>query len=157
MSEIIDDKNERIKQRKKEWALENKERIKQRKKEWYEKNKQRILQERNEKYKQDKEKIKQRVRKYNKSNGAIKKKIRRHFEEDEEKGRISDIDYDYIINLLQNQDYKCKRCNILVKLSWTDAYDNQQFSINRINNDLGHIKGNVEITCLSCNRIYHHS
>ena len=157
MSEIFDDKKERIKQYKKKWALENKEKLKQRKKEWYENNKERILQERKEKYEKDKDTIKQKVKKYNKSNGAIKKKIRRHYEEDEEKGRHSDIDYDYIINLLQEQDYKCKRCNILVKLCWTDAYDNQQFSINRINNNLGHIKGNIEITCLYCNRISNYS
>ncbi len=155
MSEIFEDTFTKRTETKRMWTLKNKEKIKEKQRIWYEENKERILQKRKQNYEQKKEQIKERVKKYSKSNGAIKKKIRRHFEEDEEKGRQSDIDYDYVINLLQSQEYKCKRCNNLVKLSWTQKYDEQQFSINRINNNWGHIKGNIEITCLLCNRKCH--
>ena len=82
----------------------------------------------------------------------MKKKIRRHYEEDTAKGRESNLTYEYIMNLLEEQDNECAHCDRVVKLSWTKAYDPAQFSINRIKNKYGHIEGNVEICCLQCNR-----
>ncbi|RHZ52080.1 hypothetical protein Glove_465g9 [Diversispora epigaea] len=34
---------------------------------------------------------------------------------------------------------------------WDVAIDLDQWTVNRINNDLGHIEGNVRLTCLECN------
>jgi hypothetical protein len=153
MSDLFDDKQQKIKEYKKQWALKNKEKLREHKRKYYEDNKQKLLEKQKIYYEANKEEIQDKNKKYNKSNGSIQKKVRRHKEEDLSKGRENDINYDYVINLLQSQDYKCNKCNILVKLSWNDKYDEQQFSINRINNDIGHMKGNVEITCLYCNRV----
>ena len=150
-----EENREEINKYKKIHHEDNKEEIQEKQRNYYEDNKEGIQDKQRNYYEDNKEGIKEKHKKYNKSSGAIKKKIRRHREEDLEKGRENDIHYDYVVNLLQSQEYKCKRCNILVKLSWTDRYDKQQFSINRINNDLGHIMENIEITCLHCNRVYH--
>jgi predicted secreted Zn-dependent protease len=101
--------------------------------------------QKNQQARKDKQKV------YGKGVGAIKKKIRRHIDIDKEKGRETDIDYDYVVNLLSEQDDKCSRCDVPVKQAWTQRYDLDQFSINRLDNSIGHIRGNVEITCLKCN------
>lgn len=124
------------------------------KRKWYNDNKERILAKQANKYARNSESVNVRTKKYNKSNGAVKKKLRRHQEEDEEKGREFDLTYQYVIDLLVNQNNECAHCDITVKLAWTKAYDSAQFSINRINNKIGHIEGNVEICCLQCNRTY---
>ncbi len=141
---------------KRQWRLKNKERLAAEKREWYLANKEYASATAHERYLKNKEAIKARVKTYSKSHGAIKKKLRRHKEEDDEKGRDNDLTYDYVIDLLQQQDNECAHCNTKVKLSWTKAYDPGQFSINRIKNKYGHIEGNVEICCLQCNREYKH-
>ena len=141
---------------KRQWRLKNKERLAAKKRQYYLANRERILVIEAERYQNNKEAIKARVNTYSKSHGAIKKKLCRHKEEDDEKGRDNDLTYDYVIDLLQQQDNECAHCNTKVKLSWTKAYDPCQFSINRIKNKYGHIEGNVEICCLQCNREYNH-
>ena len=137
-----------------QWNLKNKERLAAKRREWYLANKEAVKAIERERYYDNKDAIKARIRTYNKSHGAIKKKLRRHKEEDDEKGRDNDLTYDYVIDLLRQQDNECAQCDAKVKLSWTDAYDPGQFSINRIKNKYGHIEGNVEICCLQCNREY---
>jgi hypothetical protein len=139
---------------KKEWYLKNKEKCKANRRRWYLANKERLVAEANELYKQNKEAIKARVKAYGKSHGAIKKKLNHHKDEDEKKGREFNLTYEYVIGMLDGQNGVCSRCDTVVKKSWTEAYDAQQFSINRLDNKLGHIEGNVEICCLQCNREY---
>jgi hypothetical protein len=139
---------------KKQWYLAHKERVQQQKRKWYLANRERVLAEQADRYHEISEHKQSMSRKYNKSTGALKKKIRRHRDEDEEKGRDNDITESYVIRLLAKQDSKCIHCAIKVKLVWTEAYDKAQFSINRIDNSLGHLRGNVEICCLQCNRVY---
>lgn len=56
------------------------------------------------------------------------------------------IDVEYIENMLDNT-YCCKYCS--------KDIDYQNFSIDRINNDLGHIKNNIQIICKMCNITKH--
>ena len=156
---------------KRQYYLKNKERLAAKRRERYLANRERTLAMDAERYQNNKEEIKARVRAYTannkedvnakkrastKSNGAIKSKLHRHKKEDTARGRDFDLTYNYVIDLLRQQDNECAQCDTEVKLSWTDAYDPGQFSINRINNKYGHIEGNVEICCLQCNREYKH-
>ena len=52
------------------------------------------------------------------------------------------------------QEDKCALCLIEMKWDWDLAGDPDQWTVDRINNDLGHIEENVRLTCLECNR--HH-
>ena len=139
---------------KRQWYLKNKERLAAKNRQWYLANKEAVKARVNTYRENNRETVNAKKRADNKSHGAIKKKLRRHREEDAEKGRDNDMTYDYVIDLLRQQDNECAQCDAMVKLSWTDAYDPGQFSINRIKNKYGHIEGNVEICCLQCNREY---
>ncbi len=59
----------------------------------------------------------------------------------------------WITDTLKKQNYCCSRCYTPLSLDYSYG-DPAQFSVNRHNNDLPHIKSNCEITCLSCNQGY---
>ena len=135
----------------KQYREQNKDKIKERKKEYRDKNKDKIKERKKEYRDKNKDKIKQHKKEYQQTTGAIVCKISHTKEADIKKNREFNIDVDYIKELLENQQYNCANCNIKVKMEWTDKFDKEQFSINRIDNKIGHIKGNVEITCWGCN------
>jgi hypothetical protein len=59
----------------------------------------------------------------------------------------------WITDTLKKQNYCCSRCYTPLSLDYSYG-DPAQFSVNRHNNDLPHIRSNCEITCLSCNQGY---
>lgn len=82
----------------------------------------------------------------------IEKKIKGHVEYDTEKSFDTDIDVDYIKNLIVKQNYTCFHCNENVKVNCFQSGDVKQFSIDRKKDNVGHVKGNIIIACLECNR-----
>lgn len=60
------------------------------------------------------------------------------------------ITLEYIKSMVENEKI-CKYCGISMNFINFERYDQHQFTINRLNNDLGHIRSNVEICCLNCN------
>ena len=58
------------------------------------------------------------------------------------------IDYDYVKNLIIESNDKCCYCEIQLQFI---HYDKDLATIERINNSLGHIKGNCLIACKLCN------
>lgn len=154
---------EQLRQKHREYAIKNrgkrklyeeehKEEISKYKKEWALKNKEKIKLKNQERYENNKEEIKSKVGKYKKSFiGAVKAKIVCSKQEDLKYNRDNDIDEYFVKHLLEIQDFKCLHCNKNVKLDWADPYDKEQFSINRLNNNIGHTQNNCEITCWGCN------
>jgi hypothetical protein len=61
------------------------------------------------------------------------------------------VDLDFVIQLLQTSNGDCYYCKESIKILYDISRDPKQWTLERIDNKLGHNKGNVEICCLSCN------
>lgn len=68
---------------------------------------------------------------------------------DKKKGRNNDLTYENVKYLLLNCCDLCAYCGVDLQHK-SKKYDNYS-SIERINEDLGHIESNCIITCLDCN------
>lgn len=90
---------------------------------------------------------------YHRGKGAIKNKLQAYRQSDEKYERENNIDYEHVIKLLEGCNNTCHYCMQAVKLEWIEPKDPMQFSVNRKDNLIGHIKGNCEITCWGCNHI----
>ena len=60
------------------------------------------------------------------------------------------VNYDYVENLLKNSQ-NCFYCKIPVQLLYQHVREPKQWTLERIDNNFGHNRDNVEIACLSCN------
>jgi len=61
------------------------------------------------------------------------------------------ITYDDILEMLVASKLKCHYCRSNMKIIYKLVRDNQQWSLDRIDNDYGHTKENTIICCLKCN------
>lgn len=61
------------------------------------------------------------------------------------------VDYKYVLNLLIEKKLKCFYCRDDVLLLYNYVRENKQWTLERIDNKIGHNRGNVEIACLLCN------
>lgn len=61
------------------------------------------------------------------------------------------ITFDHIIDLLNRCNMKCHYCACETYLLYEFVREMKQWSLDRINNDIGHNKGNLVISCLECN------
>lgn len=61
------------------------------------------------------------------------------------------IGYDNIVNLLEESKLICNYCKENVYIIYDIVRDSKQWTLDRINNDEGHNKNNVIISCLECN------
>lgn len=61
------------------------------------------------------------------------------------------ITYDDILEMLVGSKIKCFYCRSMMKIIYKVVRDNQQWTLDRIDNDYGHTKENTIICCLKCN------
>jgi hypothetical protein len=61
------------------------------------------------------------------------------------------VDFSYVIQLLYDCDLKCHYCDCEIFLLYEFVREMKQWSLDRINNDIGHNKNNLVIACLECN------
>jgi hypothetical protein len=150
----------------KENRIKNHEIISQKRREYYAKNSKKLCQKSIEYAKKNKEKVKKRENIYRKNNkekiaerekklvktetGFINNIIAISKSEDIKKNRECDVDMEYLKELLAKQNQKCFFCNHILDIG--RGYGTlSQASLDRANNALGHIKGNVNWTCVFCN------
>ncbi|RHZ44471.1 hypothetical protein Glove_724g33 [Diversispora epigaea] len=82
----------------------------------------------------------------------ISGKLVGYMNQDKKKDREFNLSIDYILKLKDLQENKCELCLNEMLWEWDVSIDSDQWTVDRINNDLGHIEGNVHLTCLECNR-----
>ena len=84
----------------------------------------------------------------------IKGKIQGYKTQDIQKNKLDVgklIDLPYVLNKLIDCGLLCYYCKEPMLVWYKHTRDPKQWSLDRIDNDYGHNKGNVEISCLSCN------
>ena len=55
------------------------------------------------------------------------------------------------LDLLKDSQLRCCYCSEEVYILYEHVRDMKQWTLDRVNNDIGHNKGNVVISCLGCN------
>lgn len=61
------------------------------------------------------------------------------------------VTFDYVVDLLNTCNMKCHYCSCETYLLYEFVREMKQWSLDRINNDIGHNKDNLVIACLECN------
>jgi hypothetical protein len=61
------------------------------------------------------------------------------------------VSYNDVIDLLHNSQMKCHYCSCETYLLYEVVRENKQWSLDRINNEIGHNRNNLLIACLECN------
>lgn len=64
------------------------------------------------------------------------------------------------LHKIQEEDYRCHYCQTQVRILYRKTRDKDQWTLDRIDNDRGHDKDNVVVSCYACNirrraRSYH--
>jgi hypothetical protein len=70
---------------------------------------------------------------------------------DIKKNREFDLDYESAKQIYNSARGICCYCKKICKPNNFEPYDPDQFTFDRINNDIGHTKSNCVISCLHCN------
>lgn len=87
-------------------------------------------------------------------NNELTKKIRSYKHQDLKKERFDEINFiqhDTVIDLLKQCELKCYYCNCDVYILYKNIRADLQWTLDRIDNDIGHINNNLVISCLKCN------
>ena len=84
----------------------------------------------------------------------INKKIYNYKQQDILKKKLDEsclVNFNEVIDLLINCGMKCVYCSQEVHILYERVREMKQWSLDRINNDIGHNSGNLLIACLECN------
>jgi hypothetical protein len=85
---------------------------------------------------------------------TISTKIAGYKQQDILKKRFNEsefVDVNYVTSLLEECEFKCFYCKQNVLIDYDLFREMRQWSLDRKNNDLGHNRGNVIVSCLECN------
>jgi hypothetical protein len=84
----------------------------------------------------------------------IKTKICSYKQQDILKGKLLEeefVSFNDVIELLHDCQMKCHYCSCETYLLYEVVRENKQWSLDRINNEIGHNRNNLLIACLECN------
>ncbi len=84
----------------------------------------------------------------------IKNKIYNYRQQDILKKKLNEeefVSFEETIELLKTCNMKCCYCSSNVYILYEHVREMKQWSLDRINNDIGHNSGNLVIACLECN------
>ena len=92
------------------------------------------------------------------SRALIEARLKRYVIEDRQKGRPKytgthhKLTVEHVLDMIQKVDKKCTLCGVDLLLQGYTKCHGQAFSIDRLDDNQGHYRTNVWLTCLSCNR-----
>jgi hypothetical protein len=84
----------------------------------------------------------------------IENKLSSYKQQDKLKKRLDNCKFIKIETVIEKMgicNMKCYYCNDIILLLYENVRDEKQWTLDRINNDLGHNIDNVVISCLQCN------
>ena len=84
----------------------------------------------------------------------IKTKISGYKQQDVFKKKLDELNlvkFEEVIDLLNKCEMKCHYCSEEVFILYERVREMKQWTLDRVNNDIGHNSGNVVIACLECN------
>ena len=84
----------------------------------------------------------------------IRKKIQGYKQQDKHKKILDEsqfITYDYILEKMIECQLLCRYCNHPIYILYDISRENTQWTVDRIDNHLGHNRTNVCLSCLECN------
>ena len=84
----------------------------------------------------------------------IKTKISGYKQQDVFKKKLDEsklVKFSEVIDLLKKCEMKCHYCSEQVFILYERVREMKQWTLDRINNDIGHNSGNLVIACLECN------
>tara|TARA_R110000868_G_scaffold311054_2_gene572196 strand:+ start:68 stop:781 length:714 start_codon:yes stop_codon:yes gene_type:complete len=157
---------DKIKDKIKQYYIENKEEILEYQKQHYQENKEKILNQKKEYNNKNKENKSQYDKNYyveNKTENPLHMKFIHMINSSKEKDKKYNRTYnaddfmneDYLNELWINQNGKCfyDCCKVELSLEFNkDCRNPNQISVQRLKNDIAHIKENCVLSCLFCNQ-----
>jgi hypothetical protein len=84
----------------------------------------------------------------------IRNKISSYKQQDILKKKLDEksfINFEQVVELLNNCQMKCHYCSQDIFILYEIVRELKQWSLDRINNDIGHNYGNLVVACLECN------
>ena len=84
----------------------------------------------------------------------IKKKINGYKQQDRKKGVLDEekfIKYEECLEKIMISKLSCHYCKCNLQILYNSTLEKKQWSLDRIDNDIGHNVDNVVISCLECN------
>ena len=84
----------------------------------------------------------------------IKTKISGYKQQDVFKKKFDEsklVKFEEVVDLLKKCEMKCHYCSEQVFILYERVREMKQWTLDRINNDIGHNSGNLVIACLECN------
>jgi hypothetical protein len=85
------------------------------------------------------------------SKREIERKITGYKQQDIRKARVFGITHDQIVCKMEQQELKCKYCLQEMLLKYDTRREMRQWTLDRLDNDLGHTDANCHLACLKCN------
>jgi hypothetical protein len=84
----------------------------------------------------------------------IKNKVYNYRQQDIIKKKLNEkefVSFEETLDLLKKSNMKCCYCSSEVYILYERVREMKQWSLDRVNNDIGHNSGNLVIACLECN------
>jgi hypothetical protein len=84
----------------------------------------------------------------------IEKKLSGYKQQDLKKDRYNNAEFitlDYVTDMMKQCELKCRYCSCELYILYDNVREKRQWTIDRIDNTIGHNVGNVHLACLGCN------